>query len=255
MKTSCILILAALLMSIGSELAVGQDSAGIEALQIDGPHEALTGTLVRLSANTVEEETPLWIVLDPIDLDYELTCGGKRLLFSTGCKEGQRITVLLLAQQMRDDRLVTRQIRRVLKVVSEKTTDEPRECPPHVPPDEPSLTDSPLYLPVMKVWHLIRTDDGKALSEEVAANIDAIARKCDAGAVSKNSEIWSQLSKSNRETLGVESAAWNPVAELMQAEFQRLQLQTPAEHSFHLKATAAAIRAAFKQTPDSRNLK
>jgi len=255
MKTTCLLLLAVLFFA-DPQIAQGQSSAGIEALQIDGPHEAQTGTLVRLSANTVEQETPLWIVLDPIDLDYELACDGKLLLFSTGCKEGQRITVLLLAQQVRDGRIVTRQIRRVLKVVPEVTSEEPEDRPPDVPTDDdPSLADSPLYSPITKAWHLIRTDDAKALSEQVASNIDAMARKCDTGTVAKVSTIWGELSKSNRQTLGVESAAWNPVAETMQTEFQKLQLQTPGEHSFHLKAVAAAIRAASRQKPDTRNLK
>ena len=58
-----------------------QAIAQIEALQIEGPHEAKPGTLVRLSANTVAEETPFWIVLEPIELDYEQVQDGNVCCF------------------------------------------------------------------------------------------------------------------------------------------------------------------------------
>ena len=221
--------------------------AQIEALQIEGPHETKPGTLVRLTANTIAEETPFWIVLEPIDLDYEQVAGGKRLLFSTGCESGQRITVLLLAQQVRNGRIVTRQIRRTIKVTQDDSTAAPDVKPPANPPaGNPTLTESPLYLPVLTAWPSIRTDAAKALSAAVATNIDAMAAKCDAGIVREVSEIWRELSDRNRETLGIESSAWNPVATVLQREFQSLaeKLTTPSAHSLHLRAAAAAIRAA-----------
>ena len=62
--------------------------AQVGSLQIEGPHEVEPGQLVRLSANTLDNETPFWIVLEPINLDYESVDGGKRLLFSSGCQRG-----------------------------------------------------------------------------------------------------------------------------------------------------------------------
>jgi hypothetical protein len=226
------------------------------ALQIEGPREAGPGTLVRLSANTIEEESPFWIVLEPIDLDYEQVENGSRLLFSTGCKTGQRITVVLLAQQVRDGRIVTRQIRRTVLVKDSETDPDPIDDPPdsRPPKDDPLLPQSPLYAAVMEAWPSIQTDAAKALSESVAANIDSMAAKCEAGKIREKTEIWRELSLRNRRTLGVEASAWNPVANVLQQQFQNLALSTPAAHAVHLKATAAAIRAAFKHS-ENRSLR
>lgn len=227
-----------------------QANAQREALQIEGPREVGPGTLVRLSANTIEEESPFWIVLEPIDLDYEQVDHGSRLLFSTGCKTGQRITVVLLAQQVRNGRIVTRQIRRTILVKDFRSDPGPIDDPPDSQPpnDDPLLTQSPLYAAVLDAWPSIRTDAGKALSETVAANLDSMAAKCEAGTIRENTEIWRELSARNRKSLGLESSAWNPIANVLQRQFQGLALSTPTAHAIHLKATAAAIRTAFKHS-------
>ncbi len=233
-----------------------QAIAQIEALQIEGPHEAKPGTLVRLSANTVAEETPFWIVLEPIELDYEQVQDGKRLLFSTGTKPGQRITVVLLAQQVRNGRIVTRQIRRSINIVRDESEPAPVDDSPALPPqDVPTLDKSPLYSSVLKAWPLIRTDAARELSAKVAVNIDAMAAKCESGDFRDTNEVWRELSTRNRETLGIETSAWSPVATVIQRDFQSLKLPTTSAHSFHLRAAAAAIRAASSQNTETRRLK
>ena len=69
-----------------------------------------------------------------------------------------------------------------------------------------------------------------------------MASRCESGTVEDIPSIWRELSIQNRQTLGIESTAWNPVAKVLQAEFQQLDLKTPEEHAFHLRAAAAAIR-------------
>lgn len=224
----------------------GQAFDQMSSLQIEGPHEIETGELVRLSARTTDQETALWIVLSPDDLDYEVVDQGSRLLFSSGCNAGEQVTVLLLAQQVLDGRIATRQIKRTIHVVS-KT---PANVEPT--PDLPSTTDSPIYQSTYEAWSLIRTDAAKALSESVAKNFDNLAAKCETGTFLENSAIWNELAKRNREALGVESSAWNPVATTLQREFQKLGLSAPRQHSFHLKAAAAAIRSAAKETTNTR---
>jgi len=234
--------------------AAGQRSSQMESLQIDGPREVTTGSLIRLSAKTDEKETAFWIVLKPIELDFEVVDGGQRILFSSGCKPDVQITLLLLAQQVHEGRIVTRQIRRTIQVVADRR-EEPADEPPNTVPDDPSLSDSPLYLKVKEAWKSIRTDAAKELSVQVASNIENMATKCESGQIQEASDIWRELAKSNRKTLGIESSAWEPVASVLQVEFQGLDLPTPFEHAFHLKATAAAIRDAAELNRDQESEK
>ena len=147
---------------------------------------------------------------------------------------------------------MTRQVRRTITVNGENS--DPIGDPPELPPtDDPVVTESPLYQTILKAWPLIRTDAAKAMSGRVAENIEAMGRKCESGLVRENANIWRELSKRNRETLGLETSAWNPVANVLQQQFQSLALPHPAAHAVHLKATAAAIRAASKQNLNSNN--
>jgi hypothetical protein len=219
--------------------------AQTDSLQIDGPREVQPGKLVCLAANTVEDETPFWIVLRPLDLEYEHADGGKKLFFSSGCSVNRSVTILLLAQQVKGNRIVTRQIRRTIEVKADADPSAPESGEPR--PVELPVTDSPLYEAVLKAWPLIGTDAAKELSPEVAKNMDAVALLCESGKAKEVSTIWKELSMRNRDTLGLETMAWNPVAEALQTQFKRLALQSPEEHAFHLRATSAALRSACQK--------
>ena len=69
--------------------------AQIDSLNIDGPLEARPGQLVQLRAEITESETPFWIVLNPIDLQYEQVENGRRLIFATGCQPSSSVVVML----------------------------------------------------------------------------------------------------------------------------------------------------------------
>ena len=220
--------------------------AQVDTLQIEGPEQVKPGTLVRLTASTTESETPLWIVLSPVDLDYEVADSGRRLLFASGCRAGERVTVLLLAQQVNGERIASRQVRKTIHVISENN-DVPVEDPPADPPKKPDFERSPLYRSVTDAWNLIRTDAGKDLSSKVAANFELIANKCESGKIVEIPAIWKELSVLNRQALGIETSAWSPVAKTLQDQFQKLGLSEVRIHAFHLKAISAAIRNAADQ--------
>lgn len=224
--------------------AVVQSAAAqLEPLSINGPSVVTAGTLVRLSANTADGESPFWIVLDPIDLDYEQVDRGQRILFAASCSNSKRITVLLLAQHVLEGRIVTRQVRRTIKVLS---TPSPAE--PITQPNRPDTKDSPLYASILNVWSQIKTDAAKDKSLEIASNFDELANRCASGEVQKTATIWTELSRENRLALGVETSAWEPLALVVQTRFKQLGLTSPKEHVLHLKAVAAAIRAAFQKS-------
>jgi len=246
-------------MSLAGSCAFAQS----DALQIDGPHEVQPGMLVRLSANTTKNETPFWIVLDPIDLDYEQVDGGKRLLFSSG-DQSTSITVILLAQQVVKNRITTRQIRRTIQVSDDlpedvdapppPVTEPPTEPPTQTPtPAEPVL-ESPVFSEISQAWSNIGTDAAKKLSEAVAVNFDAAAKKCESNQYENIAAIWKELSAKNRQALQIESVAWEPVAVALQQAFQKLKLPDVSSHAFHLRAAAAAIRHAFNQQTTQQRL-
>ncbi|MDB4766370.1 hypothetical protein OAG71_01645 [bacterium] len=217
----------------------------IAALSIDGPYEALSGQLVRLEAQTIPGETPFWIVLEPTSMDYEQVDGGQRLIFAAPCDSVSSITVMLLAQQVREGRIVTRQLRR--SITLNNKTDPPPLSPPSPKPDNPEgdfgdLKQSPVYEAVSQAWPNIRTDAAKSLSNRVVENLALTAKSCEEGRLSKLSEIWKTLSIANRKALGVESSAWDPVGIAMQSAFQELGLKDVNSHGFHLRAAAAAIK-------------
>ncbi len=229
--------------------------AQLESLQIEGPHEVEPGQLVRLSANTVENETPFWIVLEPIDLDYEAVDGGRRLLFSSGRQSSTSITVILLAQQFKEGRIVTRQIRRSISV-GKKQADPSRPTPdvpqrPETPGRQP-VEQSPIHATVLVAWPKIRTDAAKELSLSVAENIELVAEQSEGDGFGSKAEIWRELSSQNRRTLQIETTAWEPVALALQTSFKQLQLGDVQSHAFHLRAAAAAIREAFRKSQQAK---
>lgn len=240
-----------LLIVFSGHNAIGQarQSEQIDSLEIKGPHEVRPGELIRLVANTGPKETPFWIVLDPIALDYEQVDQGKRLIFSATCKTDQTITVMLLAQQVRDGRIITRQLRRTVHVGNPAF--------PPAPPD-PTLDDlekSPLYGAVLEAWPLIITDAGKALSPKVVENLKQIADMCLEGKFPEAHMVWEKLSKQNRKDLQLESLAWDPVGRAIQKQFKQLALDNIKAHAFHLRSAAAAINDAYVANQKNQNRK
>lgn len=235
-----------ILMMITYSMLFGLADGQMESLQIDGPREAKPGTLVRLTAKTTAEETPFWIVLEPNDLDYEQVESGRRLMFSTGCRTGPTITVILLAQQVRDGRIVTRQLRRKILVKGGSDTQPLKPPRPHpVPPDGEPLTGSPLYSVMFQTWPQIKTDMAKSRTRLVAENMEKVAQACLSGEIKTKPEIWKTLASQNRIDLQVETPAWEPIATVLQRKFRELELPDVSSHGFHLRAVAAAFRAAY----------
>jgi hypothetical protein len=232
---SLALVLAALMVS--------NCLAQIDALQIKGPKEVAPGQLVRLDAKLEPEETPFWIVLAPTDLDYEQVADGRRLIFAVDCRPSKSITVLLLAQQVLDDRIVTRQIRSTIQIKDDQAK-EPDKEEPDTPDTQPEdFKKSPLYASVFDAWETISSSSAKAKAGLVAANFDLIADRCESGKLSAIPEIWKQLSAANQTTLAENTTDWEPVGVALQQGFQNLRLSTVQEHSFHLRAVAAALRS------------
>lgn len=214
-------------------------AAQIDALQIRGPREVHPGQLVRLEASLQPNESPFWIVLTPVDLDYEQTDGGKRLIFAVGCEPSETITLLLLAQQVDDGRIVTRQIRRTLKVTDPSNPgDEQPE-----PDQQPDWSRSPLYQPVLTARNAISSEAARGQADLVANNFEMVADLCQSGSISERAKIWSLLSESNQKVLGDQSNEWEPVGVAMQAGFQKLNLAQVKDHVFHLRAIAVALRS------------
>jgi hypothetical protein len=238
MNRKFFLAIAAVLLF--SSRACGQ----INTLEIGGPYEARTGSLVRLVAKTQPNETPFWLVLAPSDLDYEQVNDGRRLIFSAGCSKGQRIVVLLLAQQLIDGKIVTRQLRRTVEVVaaSELDPDSPSDRPPDIQPDK-DWGSSPVFEAASRAMRLVSPDSARKLGPRIADNFDFVAQRCRAGGeIKTKTEIWQQLSKLNREALGELSPGWTPFAIETQSAFQALNLADVPSHQFHLRAAALAIR-------------
>ena len=185
-------------------------------------------------------------MLEPINLDYESVDGGKRLLFSSGCQRKTSITVILLAQQVKEGRIVTRQIRRTILVDESSLSDEPQPDPS--PPADDPVAKSPVYEAILDAWPKIRTDAAKELSLSVAGNFEAVGLKCSANDFQQPDEIWLELSSLNRQTLQIETAAWDPVAQALQEKFKELAPRDVPAHAVHLRAAATAIREAFEKS-------
>jgi len=248
-------LIICLLMGIFASNSMGQTKQTelIAALEIDGPREAAPGELIRLSANTNGDETPFWIVLDPITLDYEL-------IFSAPCQTDQTITVMLLAQQVRDGKIVTRQLRRSVQVGTPLPSPDPDPNPADPDPQLPVQPDnnfetSALYSSVLQAWPLISTDAGKTLSPSVSENLEQVATMCANEKFSQAHEIWQLLSEHNRIDLQLESMAWEPVGRAIQEQFKQLALTSIKDHAFHLRAAAAAINDAYGSDQKNQNRK
>lgn len=107
--------------------------------KIEGPTTAEPGSLVRLSAPIEDDESAFWLVLSPIDLDYEMTNGGRKMIFAAGCSS-REIVVMCLAQSIEDGRIVNRPYRHVMTIGApveepEDPGDDPVDDDPGAGPD------------------------------------------------------------------------------------------------------------------------
>jgi hypothetical protein len=237
----------------------GTAQSQLQSLQIEGPYSVSIGSMVVLSANSTEQETPFWIVLEPIELEYEQVDEGRRLIFAAGCQQGREITVLLLAQQVKEGRIITRQVRRTIQVTAGKIADpvpEPEtDLPEPKPPEADLILKSPLLNAVQKSWPNITTDAAKDLTPRVADNMDRVALRCQSGDFQQSVEVWRELSRLNRDSLGVEASAWDPVGIVMQQELLKLSLPSASSHAIHLKAAAMGMRKAYQSNRKNNSTK
>lgn len=88
---------------------------GQDTLSIEGPDEAKSGALIRLTANLEDGESAWWIVTNPPDMDYEVVDGGKKLIFAGSCGKSE-VRIILLAQKIVENRIVTRQLNHTVRV-------------------------------------------------------------------------------------------------------------------------------------------
>jgi len=223
-------------------LGAGETSGQMDSLRIEGPKEVRSGDLVRLNAKLDENESPLWIVLKPSDLDYEQVDQGARLIFAVKYQQQEPITVMLLAQRVVEGRVVTRQVRTTLLIVGE---DSPKPDP--VDDNEPGqdFTASPLFGLTQKAWVQLN-DRAKLKTESIAKNFESAAGLCESDAFAEPAQIWEWLSEANRNSLVDDVELWESVGVAFQKGFQQLKLTTPKQHIFHLRAIAAALRSKVK---------
>lgn len=227
------IFLAFLFITSWCNLAWGQS----QSLEINGPSEIASGQLIRLDAQLDPDESPLWIVLSPPDLDYEQVDGGRRLIFAVDDRQVEPITILLLAQQIENDRIVTRQVRRTLTIRSDEA-DEPEPNP-----EDPDLKKSPLFRLVFEAWDSLESLAARNKTSLIADNFESVAKRCEQGSFSELPQVWKALSKSNQDVLGEQTEDWEPVGLAMQSGFADLRLKTIPEHAFHLRAVASALRS------------
>ncbi len=218
--------------------------AQMNALDIRGPFEVAPGELVRLTAEIQPEESPFWIVLNPPNLDYEQVEDGHRLLFAVGCHQQSEVVVVLLAQQVMDQRIVTRQIRRRIKIRRPNDTDQPPDENPNDPPSTP-ITEFPMYRLVAAAMKKIESVEAKSKGHLIAKSFEQTATACESGSINSIPDIWESLSQANARILGPLTSYWEPVGVAMQSEFKRLRIADVKSHAVHLRAAAAAIKQEF----------
>ncbi len=225
----------------------------MDSLNIAGPFEVSPGQLVRLSAKLESDESPLWIVLRPNDLDYELADNGRKLIFAVHAQTSDPIVILLLAQQVKEGRIVTRQLRRQIAVVKEASpgkpivTDPPKKEPIENPVKEPVGEDDPIFRAVIAAMEKVTDPVARSKASLVAANFQQVANDCKSGKFGDVTAIWLTLSKLNHNTLGEKTREWSPLGSALQTEFKRLNITQIAEHARPLSVAAAAIAQGTNQ--------
>lgn len=195
---------------------------GQDSLDIVGPSLAEPGSLVRLEAELDQDESPFWLVMQPIDLDYEQVDAGDRIIFATGCEKTQvDIVVILLAQKVIDGRIITRQMRHTVKIGNQPDPVEPPD--PIEPPENPFNPDD------------LSSKIDKAIGEmpaefaadriKLADNVSVIIEEWNADEFKRDSFRDSLVAMSvsyntlNQNTVTPESyKAWGPVWKIVQTE-------------------------------------
>jgi hypothetical protein len=232
-------------------------------LEISGPAEAKMGELTRLIAEVEPAETPCWIVLSPSDLDFEQVDNGRRLILTPPRYSKEPVVVLLLAQSVVEGRVVTRQIRRQIRIVDESIV-PPRNpddgnvapqppgvipAPPSPQPINPSppLEQTNMFQTVRAAFAQVKSVSARNKANDVAANFEWLANECEAGRITTIPQIWQTISSRNAAILGADLRDWEPVGRTMQSEFQRLKLADVSSHAVQLRAAALAIRSSSQQ--------
>jgi hypothetical protein len=229
------------LLTLFATLAFSQ----INSLNIAGPEQVQPGQLVRLTAELNEKESPFWIVLHPADLDYEQVEEGHRLIFSVGCRPEKTIVVMLLAQQVIDGRIETRQLLRRIKVQTDLGD-------PTIPDDQPQPepkppVDNEFLKAASAAFATVTLPSARQKSQRIADNFEAIANRCQQKEFKDRSAVWLTLSSMNYETLDGDTEPWESFAIAIQIAFKKLQLKDTFSHSLPLRTVAAAIRKGTKQ--------
>lgn len=214
------------------------------SLKIEGPDIVAPGKLVRLTATTLPEESPFWIVLSPVDLDFEQVDEGRKLIFASGCQARKSIVVLLLAQTVKQGRVVTRQVRREIKIVDpdDSKPDPGDDEPDGNNPGEGDPGNDPLFTSVVDGLSRMTDPAARAKRTLVAANFESIAARCQSGQMGDIPAIWLTLSRLNHASIAPHHRSWERLAQMIQTEFKRRGLATVADHTKPLLAVAAALR-------------
>jgi len=247
-KKICLLILSLIAGLLFAQLASGQTQ--IDSLNIQGPLQVSPGELVRLVAEIQPEESPFWIVLKPNDLDHEQIDGGRRLIFAVDCQATESIVVMLLAQQVKDGRIVTRQLRRQIKVTAGSPDDSNPDSPAVPNPVTPKQpVDDPIFQIIVTAFSKVTDPVARSKAHLVAANFALVAKQCESGQIGDLPAIWLTLSKLNHQSLDGKTDAWSPLGLALQSEFKRLSLKTVLAHARPLSTAALALdRAAADQS-------
>ena len=232
----------------------------VNALGIDGPFEVEPGELVRLTASIGESESPFWIVLKPDDLQYEQIENGRGLIFAASCKSRASIVVMLLAQSVKDGRIVTRQLRRKIEIVD--SGDAPPDqispigdLPIDKDPEKEPAKPNPKY-PIFKACYdaVLQMKDVTAISkvEGVAANFQNVGQRCSTSEFADIQTVWTSLVGLNGITIGRSQPQWDPVGVALQKSFKQLAPKTVAEHGPLLMIAAQAMRKAVQDRAAAR---
>ena len=219
----------------------GGELAQAQTINIGGPLKVRPGQLVRLIAEIEPEESPFWLVLSPSNLDFEQIENGKRLIFAAPLEEQNSIVVMLLAQQVKDGKILTKQLIRRIDYDLDGSPVPPNRPLPNPQPVDQTLRKLEMYRVVGEAWQLMQSTGARGKGAEIAVGFRTTAKRCEAGDYSRPDQIWEDLSVQNNAILGNLSPLWEGVGSAIQHEFKRLQLPEIKSHSMYLHAIALAL--------------
>lgn len=196
---------------------IAQDGA-VAKVVLNAPSSARVGELVRLDASGSSADSFKWLLV-PESVDFEVYAEGKRAVFSARTT-GEFLFVLAVAKDGEVDVITWK-----ITVIG--------------PPDAPAADASVGDWVVFWLWELNVTPQSKLA---LADNFDRIASL---NLVDAREWIY-ETSKSNREVLMAEYAAWEPFLKKLGGLLGELadsgQLTTPEDHARIWKEIAAALR-------------